>query len=264
MKTLKFVLLIVFAATLTGCAGGRNYDYRAIPLEFYLDGHNNEIAVGVHDQREYVKNGEKYPQYVGTQRSPAYVPWNINTRSGETMADDFLLNIKKALESDKFKVNAVSLSEKENKAQVLARLEQTGDTRLMLFTVNEWFFDVWGKTRMSYNLQLEIFDSEGTVLAVAETKKKMWEDGDNAVPDLEFKAAVEKLLTADNIVPALDLELTAKVFPVASPQTEGKASVQPLKTQKTSKEQATTCTTDQILQMKKMGMADNQIKAACK
>ncbi len=76
--------LLFFVAILTaGCAGGHSYDYIDFPINLSdLDGHNKRIALGVHDQRGYVKNGDKYPQYVGTMRSPAYVPWTINTKTG--------------------------------------------------------------------------------------------------------------------------------------------------------------------------------------
>jgi hypothetical protein len=271
------IFLILASILLTGCAGGRSYDYTLISLDPNLKGGNEEIALGVHDQREYVKSGEKYPQYVGTQRSPAYVPWNINTKSGLPMADDFLMNISKSLKSEGYKVNAVSLPEKENKEQVMVRLKKTGDNRLLLFTINEWFFDVWHKTRMSYSMKLEVFDNEGRLLANAAVEKEMWDDKDNAVPDLEFKSAVEQLLINDKIVKGLDSKLTYSDYDVSSSaanavvikneipaqNVEIQSSQSDPSISRKSSEEKMTCTTDQILEMKRIGMADEQIKAAC-
>ena len=278
MIILNALVLIGLGAFMTGCAGGRSYDYTAIPVEAYLDGDNKEITLGVHDQREYVKSGEKYPQYVGTQRSVAYVPWNINTKSGSPMADDFLFNIGKSLESDGFKVNSVALSEKENKKQVMVRLKENGDNRLLLFTINEWYFDVHFWTRMSYSMKLEIFNREGKLLAYAEAKKEMWDEKDNAIPDLEFKSMVETLLTNDKIVKGLNPNLKYSEYEINTAEVEGiivkdevpRESIgaavekEPETNQvQQSTEEKTKCTTDQILKMKEMGMADNQIKAAC-
>ncbi|MDO8946902.1 MAG: hypothetical protein Q7U88_07050 [Desulfocapsaceae bacterium] len=277
MSKFNLAFLLIFSAIIAGCAGGKNYDYTQIPLDLYLDGNKEQIALGVYDQREYVKNGEKFPQYVGTQRTPAYVPWNINTKSGLPMADDFLLNIGKSLESDGYRVNSVSLSEKENKKQAIIRLKGTGDKRLLLFTINEWFFDVWYKTRMSYSMELEVFDNEGRLLTHAEVEKKMWADKDNAVPDLEFKSAVEQLLTNDDIVKGLDSNLMYSDYNVTSSNVEAvivkkkvlteNVKPQSLDVNKTISKESTevklTCTTEQILEMKKIGMADEQIKAAC-
>jgi hypothetical protein len=258
MRKFNLAILVVFAAILTGCAGGRSYDYTAIPIDSHLEGSKERIALGVHDQREYVKNGEKYPQYVGTQRSPAYVPWNVNTTSGLPMADDFLQNIGKSLSQDGYTVNLVSLPETESRKQVLTQLKATGEHRLLLFTINEWFFDVWYKTRMSYSMKLEVFDSNGRLLASSEVEKKMWDDEDNAVPDLEFKSAIESLLTNDSIVKGLK----------SSRDIESETITQSVHTEKQAEIQKSTdvkvlCTTDQILEMKKMGMGDRQIKAAC-
>ena len=279
MRKFNLALLLVLAAILTGCAGGRNYDYTAIHIDPHLEGNKEKIALGVHDQREYVKNGEKYPQYVGTQRSPAYVPWNINTKSGSPMADDFLQNIGKSLNEDGYKVDLVSLPETENKKQVLTQLKATGDNKLLLFTINEWFFDVWYKTRMSYSMKLEVFDNKGILLASSEVEKKMWDDKDNAVPDLEFKSAVESLLANDSIVKGLNQNLSYSDYRTNSKDIQNETITKNVPTEKQAETQKgvhddkgnsqkttevkMTCTTDQILKMKKMGMADEQIKAAC-
>lgn len=280
MRKFNLAILLVLTAILTGCAGGKNYDYTAISIDPHLEGNKEKIAIGVHDQREYVKNGEKYPQYVGTQRSPAYVPWNINTKSGSPMADDFLQNISKSLNKDGYKVDLVSLPETAGINQVLAKLKETGDNRLLLFTINEWFFDVWYKTRMSYSMKLEVFDNKGRLLASSEVEKKMWDDKDNAVPDLEFKSAVETLLTSDSIVKGLNQNLTYSDYETNSNKdienetirknvpTENQAEPPiDVHNDKANSPKSTevkmTCTTDQILKMKEMGMADEQIKAAC-
>ena len=217
MKLFNFISLLILAVLITGCAGGRNYDYRAISIDPLLEGKNANLAVGVHDQRVYVKKGDKYPQYVGTQRSPAYVPWNINTKSGLPMADDFCQNIAKSLRNDGFTVDIVYLSEKDNKRQALINLQKTGDDRLLLFTINEWYFDVWYKTRMEYSLSLEVFNNKLVELASAKVAKKMWGENDNAIPDLEFKSAVEKLLSDDSIVNVLEKNNKNYTFKSSSP-----------------------------------------------
>ncbi|MDX9964099.1 hypothetical protein [Desulfobacter postgatei] len=275
MRKFNLAIFLVLMAILTGCAGGRNYDYTAISIDQHLEGNKEKIAIGVHDQREYVKNGDKYPQYVGTQRSPAYVPWNINTKSGSPMADDFLQNISKSLNNSGYKVDQISLPEKVNTNQALTQLKATGDNRLLLFTINEWFFDVWYKTRMSYSMKLEVFDNVGRLLASSEVEKKMWDDKDNAVPDLEFKSAVEILLTNDSIVKGLNQNLSYSDYRTNSKDIKNEAMRKDVLAEnqtespndKTNCQKSTEikkkCTTDQVLKMKEMGMADEQIKAAC-
>lgn len=275
MLKFSIAVLLVFTAILTGCAGGRSYDYSITSINVHADGDNKEIALGVHDQREYVKNGQKYPQYVGTQRSPAYVPWNINTKSGLPMADDFLLSIERSLKSKGFRVNSVALSEKENRSQVITLLKGTGANKLLLFTINEWFFDIWYHVRISCSMKFEVFNTEGKLLASAEAKQEMWDNDQNAVPDQQFKLAVEKVLNDEKIIEALNTnliysnkvegEIDKSKVPEESVNNVVKENGTPVETtipQKTTEEKLK-CTTDQILKMKGMGMADSQIKAAC-
>ncbi|GBE53157.1 hypothetical protein BMS3Bbin14_01640 [bacterium BMS3Bbin14] len=281
IQIFDILALSIITATmlsLSGCAGGRSYDYRAISIDPMLSGNNTKLAIGVHDEREYVKNGDKYPQYVGTQRSPAYVPWNINTKSGLPMAEDFLKNIGKSLQHDGYKVDLVLLPEKENKKQVLARLQDTGDNKLLLFTINEWYFDVWYKTRMEYSMKLEVFDNNLRLLAHSEVAKKMWGENDNAVPDLEFKSAVEKLLSNDSIVKSLGEDFTysdtdaksttyqsntIKSERVDKDEKKSQIKQNKIHNENFSKPIANKCSTEQILKMKEMRMSDEQIKAAC-
>jgi len=293
MPRLTLTIFLILAAALTGCAGGKSFDYSVISVNVETEGTNKEIAIGVHDQREYIKNGDKYPQYVGTQRSTAYVPWNINTKSGLPMAEDFMHSIANSMKSKGFEINLVSLSEKESKKQAITHLKETDDKRLLLFTIDKWFFDIFYKIRMSYSMKLEVFDSKGRILAHAEAKKEMWEDNDNAVPAVEFQTTIEFLLNNDKIVKGLDTSLKYSDYDIKTDEVEAiivkstppKVSIddavevlrvnqmQPTTTwkktppkampNKTIKEKMP-CTTDQILKMKDMGMTDSQTKAACK
>lgn len=277
MKTLRRCFILFYLLLAFGCAGGKSYDYTKIPIDLYLDGNSQKLAVGVHDQREYIRKGEKYNQYVGTQRSPAYVPWNVNTRSGLPMADDFLNKIAKSLEANKYIVDKVSLSEKEDKKIALSKLKATGSSKLLLFIINEWFFDVYYKTRMTYSMRLEVYDNKENLLSCYEVNKNMWGDKDNAVPDLEFKAAVEQLITDDSTVQGLNPDFSnaenknlicgSNHEPIKDNISDKIAAAAPDKNSsesETVKKEKNLCTANQILEMKKLGMADEQIKAACK
>jgi len=256
MKHLFVVLSLLSVAILSGCAGGKNYNYSNTPIDVETHGDNIKISVGVHDQRKYIVTGEKYPQYVGIQRSVSYVPWNVNTQSGRPMADDFLLSITSSLKSKGYKVTSVSLSEKNDRDEVLAQLRKNQDDRLLLFTIDEWYFDVFYKVRMSCSMKLEVFNNDGALLAFAEDKKEIWEDDQNAIPDVEFKATVENLLTNEDIVMALNPKINLEAL-------VKKETKQPIVIQETLAEEITKCTTDQILTMKNIGMTDDQIRSAC-
>lgn len=268
MRKIGLLLLLTGLAGLSGCAGGRSYDYSIMLIEPKVEvGDVAEIALGVHDQRSYVVNGEKYPQYVGTQRSPAYVPWNINTRSGKPMAEDFLQAIRRGLAADGYTVRGVVLSEKEDKKQALAKLMQTGADRILLFTIREWFFDVWTSTRISTDVKLEVYDGSGRMLAGAETKKEEWDGNKKIVPDLEFKAAVEKLISDDAIVQALQGGVVAQqitTHPARPTETRPAQEAASSSVLPDADQTEETCTTEQILRMKAMGMSDRQVKAACR
>jgi len=280
-ETMKKLIVLLVLITLGGCAGGRSYDYSVVPMSPDLDNSIPNLSLSVHDQRNYVKNGEKYPQYVGTQRSPAYVPWNINTKTGAPMADDFLMSIKTALLQKGINVLPVTTSEKENKISVVARLKETGRDRLLLFTINEWYFDIWGSLRIEYDLQLEVFNGDAKLLSMATVEKKDWEPEKKIYPDVEFQHAVQALLNDDKIKQSLKpgfspiMRKATEASPAATKKEPQEKKITPaiVTIEKNSKPAVkpaavkpvpkpvvkSKCTTKQILSMKEMGMSDSQI-----
>jgi len=83
----RLVALAVAIVLLSGCAYGRKVDYAhsypalaAAPVQ--------AVEVQVTDARPYVLSGNKKGTFVGLVRGSYYIPYDVNTRSGQPLAND--------------------------------------------------------------------------------------------------------------------------------------------------------------------------------
>src|SRR5512136_1091142 len=82
------VILVLSAVALTSCVVGQKINYVSANPEASFKG-SMAVAVAVWDNRPYVLNGEKPSTYVGTFRGGFGNPFNVNTESGQPLAQDW-------------------------------------------------------------------------------------------------------------------------------------------------------------------------------
>ena len=165
---LRACLLVVLSAAmafvLMGCAVGHQHEYR-VHLPVFLEGHGR-VAVAVHDQRPDVVDGSEDVDYVGMQRGSYGNPWDVTTRSGNALAEDWARTVVDALQRGGFASEVVSTSPSQSHVEVVSRLRDTRADALMLFTVHAWHSDTFGDTTVHRDVVLEVIEPSGKLLAV--------------------------------------------------------------------------------------------------
>lgn len=192
-----FLLLI-----LSGCAFGHRTSYEG-RSSFNIKPQDQKIIVAVHDMRPYVQDGEKSPDYTGTQRALAGVPYNVSTASGNPLADDLGLMIVNTM---LFR-NVAATQQKipylwsfdEFKKKVLGKEK---DSRVFYIKMTEWITDTYFRVGLRYDLSLTVFD--GLSNEVAHNQEKGSLTIDPAQPGRESLAAaisgiLERLFAGEGI-----------------------------------------------------------------
>lgn len=158
------LLLIAMTASLAACAIGNQYAYDAKPAKLSYQGAGT-VASAVHDQRSYVKSGDKPPSFVGLQRNRFGIPFDVSTTSGQALDVDLGKTLSGALTSAGYRETGVAVTFKESAAAVRDRLLATRARRLVLLTVNEWKTDTLTKAALYFDLSLAIYDERGRLIA---------------------------------------------------------------------------------------------------
>lgn len=165
---MRQVVSVLLLFLLPACTVGNTYDYRTAPeLRARSSG---TVAVGVHDKRLYIVSNDKQPDFVGLQRGGFGNPFEVTTRSGAALADDFAQTIVDALSRNGIAASTVALSPQDGRKAAMQTMAGTGAERAIFVTLDEWKSDNFINVALVYNLSAEVFDSQGKVLA--ETRRQ--------------------------------------------------------------------------------------------
>lgn len=210
MRLRQVILLILCCVLLASCAIGNQQSYHDAIADINASG-NITVAVGTHDQRQYVLSGQSSPNYVGMQRGGYGNPFNVTTLSGKTLAEDMTASICNSLSARGFKTVAVTVTHSDTRDRVLEKMRAQKSERLLLLSLNEWQSDTYQNTGLAYDIKLDVFDAEGKKLAETALKGNdnlggsFWNPpayAKEAVPKA-FKEKIEALLNDKNILETL-------------------------------------------------------------
>jgi hypothetical protein len=205
-----FFLVALLGASLTGCAVGNRHAFHDIRLSIAAQG-TQKLAVATLDQRPYILNSDKNPSFVGLQRGGFGNPFDINTASGNPLAQDINQTVADALKKRGYSVIEVPVSHSDNLAAVKMRLKGEDAYRILFFTLNEWKSDTYQNTALAYDIQLLVMDDQGRFLAEKRISGKDNLGGSfinppahaKAVVPRAFKERIEMLLNDHKIEEAL-------------------------------------------------------------
>lgn len=164
LKMRQVIVSVMLLFLLSACAIGNKYDYRAATPEL-LAGSSGAVAVGVHDKRLYIVNNDKRPNFVGLQRGGFGNPFDVTTRSGNALADDFAQTIVDALAKNDVAASTVALSPQIGRMSALQAMALAGAERAIFVTLHEWKSDNFINVALRYDLLAEVLDNQGRVLA---------------------------------------------------------------------------------------------------
>lgn len=206
-----FLLIAVAIVVLgTGCAIGNKHRYHDAVADFETSG-TIPVAVGTHDQRDYIVDGGKGTTYVGTQRSGVGIPYNVSTASGKPLADDMTRSVCASLKKKGFDSSPVIIDYSLDSGAAVRELIAASPERAVLLVLHEWKSETYQNTSLHYKVELKVFNAEGTELAEAkiegedDLKGSAWNPPSHAkkaVP-IAFKEKLEALFNQPQIVEAL-------------------------------------------------------------
>lgn len=154
---------LIAMVLLGGCAAGVKHNLDQQGLEFGI-ATSATVAVGTLDHRPYVINGQKAQNYVGMSRGGFGNPFDVTTQSGKPLASDISSAIAGSLKGKGVDARTVELKPALSVDEAGAALRAAGTQRLVMMLLQEWKSDAMVNTGLTYDLELRVLDSSGTVL----------------------------------------------------------------------------------------------------
>ena len=161
MKKAIVLILVLFTS---GCAVGNKYNYRDSAIDLPVKAVDEQtLVLTVNDLRPYVLNGDKDSSFVGLQRGGFGNPFSVTTASGQPMTADMSAAIKQALADAGYRVFAVE--DKTDMPELKNIAAAKSADRIVVLDVYDWKSDIYASVTLHCDLQLNVFDASGTLLA---------------------------------------------------------------------------------------------------
>ncbi len=145
-------MFIGATALLSGCVAGQKINIAYTPAACAPIAITQTASVQVNDQRPYVLNGDKNPQYIGHYRGGYGNTWAVGTASKQPLAQQIKKDILKELD-----VLGVPVSN----AQTSRRLN---------VKILDYNFDAYMNGRFWYDIEARVLDDADQVLAQTRVK----------------------------------------------------------------------------------------------
>lgn len=160
----SILITIAFAILTSGCAIGVKHDYSYAEANWNVNT-QKPVAVAVHDDRHYIADSDKTPDFVGLSRGGFGNPFDVVTASGKPLADDMTTAVVNGLKSSGVKARRVDIPATTPPPQALKAILNAGAARALLITLLEWKTDTFYITRLRYSVRAQIFDAGGKQIA---------------------------------------------------------------------------------------------------
>lgn len=256
----------VFALTLTmllssGCAIGNKHNYRDV-IATVPSASGQNVTVATHDIRPYVRSNNKSPSFVGLQRGGYGNPFDVENENSESLSTSFSAAACASLIASGGQCSSIATQPSESTSTIKTRVSQSGAPTAILFTLHEWKSDTMLNTALHYDVAMEVLSSSGATLltkrisGVDDLRGSFWNApryARRAVP-MAFKRKLEQLLVDPEVVASLQPK-SSKVAKIAKTDDSNAPSLAP--------PEHSSCSTNQILEMKKIGLSDTQIQKSC-
>lgn len=206
MRTKSKLLISVFSILIiSGCAVGNKHNYSDSTINI-KGTQGNKLDLGVQDRRVYVLSGDKPQSFVGLSRGGFGNPFNVETESGKPLSDDFSKAVSKSLSQKGVTVTEVIIPPQMDQAEAIKNLTQSGNKAIFI-SIKEWKSDTYQNTSLNYDIQVQVIDKSGKIVANKSIAGNENLGGDfinppghakKVIPPA-FQAKLEQLLSAPDI-----------------------------------------------------------------
>lgn len=157
----NYIYLIVISTLFSSCAISQKISYNELTAIIpQLETKNLSIAVW--DQRKLVLNGSRKADFVGYLRSGAGIAYPMGTLSGKPFTDEIAINISSSFKRNGLIAFAINTTFNDNESTILNNLKKNSCDKLILIKCNQLHSDGYERKILLYNLQVSIYDKEGT------------------------------------------------------------------------------------------------------
>lgn len=204
MRNLAALVVILFLTS--GCAIGQKTNYHEGETQFaeFTKDRMQTLYIGFYERRPYVLSGEKDVSFTGLVRSLYGIPYARHTESGNALSFDLTNFLVRSLNSQGYNTKPIHLSLRQDIEPVLTSVVNDKNELAMIYTFREWKTDSMHREVFIYDLTLDVYDSNGHILASTTDSGRRKID-----KNFHLGSAIKELLDRINRQPSIQKALSS-------------------------------------------------------
>ncbi|MCB2194753.1 MAG: hypothetical protein KQH79_02775 [Bacteroidetes bacterium] len=207
-------LILIYPLNSAIAAKEKGFKYNDIVLDIVATG-NNSIAFATHDQRPYILDGTRIPDFAGYLRNAVGMAYPTSTTSKQPLADVMSEVFSNSFKLKGFDTKVVKTKIEQTPEEVLDNCQKLNADLIVILTLKEWQSDGYGGyADIKYDFVLQVYDAEGVLIAeesdytekenMGFSKKKAWDYLKQETRKF-FKAKMEDIFNSDEISNAMKI-----------------------------------------------------------
>jgi len=147
MRWLMKLILPAVLLLVTGCVAGQSIKMAYEPLPAGMEKLGIRVQVISEDQRDFIVNGTKQPNYIGHYRAGFGNTWDVTTENKQPLANNLQADVSADL-------NALGFDVVDKDA-----------ARVLKIVVHDWNFDTYINGKVWYQVHVAVESATGEILA---------------------------------------------------------------------------------------------------
>lgn len=184
-KPATIALLITSALALTGCAAWNKYDLRQTKV--CAPSGSPSVAVACVDERVTLRQGDIGPDLIGVTRNGYGIPYRVKTATKNPVAKEIAEVVVRGFGSNRKLAPPMSYADRNS---AMSALRGTGTDRQILVLLERYNSDTLIRTELDYSIKMEVYNSQGRLLASASRTKIADLGGNFFLPALHARKSV--------------------------------------------------------------------------
>jgi len=184
-KPATIALLITSALALPGCTMWNKYDLRQTKV--CAPSGSPSVAVACVDERVTLRQGDIGPELIGVTRDGYGIPYRVKTATKDPVAKEIAEVVFRGFGSNRKLAPPMSYADRNS---AMAALRGTGTDRQILVLLERYNSDTLIRTELDYSIMMEVYNSQGRLLASASRTKIADLGGNFFLPALHARKSV--------------------------------------------------------------------------
>ena len=184
-KPATIALLITSALALPGCTMWNKYDLRQTKV--CAPAGSPSVAVACVDERVTLRQGDIGPELIGVTRNGYGIPYRVKTATKNPVAKEIAEVVVRGFGSNRKLAPPMSYVDRNS---AMAALRGTGTDRQILVLLERYNSDTLIRTELDYSIKMEVYNSQGRLLASASRTKIADLGGNFFLPALHARKSV--------------------------------------------------------------------------